>query len=158
MTAQVEPRIHQTSIEIPYKWTAGEIIGSFLGGLKEGKIFGGHCKNCKIVLVPVPDVCPHCLYDFKVDDFVQISGEGEIAGFTVVHHKLLRFITYHGQPELPQPPYALTLIKLNGADTNFLHLVYGDDLKKIAVGKKVKPIWREEKKGFLLDIERFTII
>ena len=62
-----------------------------------------------------------------------------------------------------KPPFIGALIKLDGTDVNFLHLIGGFDLsdpehvrKTVKNGMKVKALWNDEKKGTIMDIKYFT--
>ena len=55
------------------------------------------------------------------------------------------------------------MIRLDGTDVNFLHLIGGFDMsdldtvrKKVKNGMRVKAVWKKEKKGHILDIKYFT--
>lgn len=57
----------------------------------------------------------------------------------------------------PEAPYALALIRIDGSDSAFLHMVTGDDIDQLVIGSRVKAIWKEEPEGYLLDLERFSL-
>jgi hypothetical protein len=66
---------------------------------------------------------------------------------------------------LPTPPYAIALIKLDGADTAMAHLLGEVDLsdaqaigRKIKVGMRVRASFKENRNGSILDIEYFRPI
>jgi uncharacterized OB-fold protein len=53
-------------------------------------------------------------------------------------------------------PVAYGIIKLDGADTGFVHMLGEVDLDKIKIGMRVKAVFREdERKGNILDINYF---
>jgi uncharacterized OB-fold protein len=61
-----------------------------------------------------------------------------------------------------EPPFVTGLIRLDGTDVNFLHLIGGFDLsnfeevsKTLRNGIKVKAVWSEERRGHILDIRNF---
>jgi len=68
--------------------------------------------------------------------------------------------TWAGVPN-PRPkhpldePFAWALIKLDGADTAMLHAVGATDL---TTGMRVKAKWRDERTGYITDIECFVPI
>ncbi|MEW6200376.1 MAG: OB-fold domain-containing protein [bacterium] len=157
MEQEIELRVLEGDITVPYQWTPGKIYGRFLGGLKNKKILGCKCKKCKKVFVPPTDLCPVCLYDFDDADFKEVSDEGTVNSFTVVEIPLIRFVEY--AINRPDPPYAIISIKLDGADTDLLHLVKGDEnLKRLKVGARAKAAWRDDTHGLLLDIDGFNIV
>ncbi len=135
--------ILEGDITIPYKWTTGPTTGRFLAELRDNRrLVGARCGGCQKVYVPPPDVCGKC---FKpVSDWVELSGEGVIAAVSTVHRNM---------PWSPRPaPYTLALVRLDGADTSLLHLAR-EGLKK---GDRVKPLFRADRVGSLLDIELFV--
>ena len=134
--------IFEGDISIPYKWTTGPTTGRFLGELKDNaRIVGAHCSSCGRVYVPPPEVCTEC---FKpISDWVPLSGEGTLVATSVVERTM---------PWSPSAaPYTLALIKLDGADTNLIHLVRAG-LKR---GDRVRAAFKTQKTGALLDIEYF---
>jgi uncharacterized OB-fold protein len=137
--------------EIEYKYAAGPYISKFLEGLKEKKIFGIKCNSCKRVYVPPRMFCERCYVE--LNDWVEVKETGTLETFIVVYRK------FYG---LPDPPYALGLIKLDGASESFLHYLGEVDLSRpekipeiLKQGQKVIAIWNEERKGSILDIKYF---
>ncbi len=142
-------------LSLPYRLAYGPTWTRFFEGLQEEKIFGTKCHQCNRVLVPARSFCPQCFVD--IDDWVQVSNEG-----TLVTWALISF-EFYNQPK--KPPYAAGLIKLDGADVSMFHLVDGfdmNDLDKVKetlpIGRRVKAVWSEEKKGHILDIKYFQPI
>jgi hypothetical protein len=52
----------------------------------------------------------------------------------------------------------IAVIKLDGADTGFTHLLGEVDEKKLKIGLKVEPVFARERKGHILDIRYFKPI
>jgi uncharacterized OB-fold protein len=130
------------NITIPYKWTTGPVIGRFLAGLKRGRIVAGKCSGCGRVYVPPPDVCGACFR--ALSDFLELSGHGTVIATSTV---------YRSMPWSPvQAPYSLAMIKLDGADTNLIHLI-SPGLKP---GDRVRAHFKQQRVGSILDIERFV--
>lgn len=170
---EVELRVWSGNITVPYRWTPGPIYGRFLGALKDNKIQGVKCSGCFRVYVPPSDLCPVCFSDFSEDDLIEVEDEGIVTSYTIIEtdywppkpseeviRKAIAPTKLEEYPLLWRPdiPYALVAVKLKGADTNFLHIATGEDLKKLKVGAKVKAVWREDKQGDLFDLERFEVI
>ncbi len=160
-------------ITVPYKWTTGPVIGKFLGGLKEHTILGGKCPACKKVFVPPQDLCPDCYVDLTEDDFVELKNEGEIISFTQVNQNFFgekpsdeylnsrispADVSEHPLLWPPEPPYAIVMVKIDGADTAMVHLVKGNEMDKLKVGARAKAKFKGETIGHILDIEQFEII
>jgi uncharacterized OB-fold protein len=142
----VEPIIYEGRIKVPYSWQAGETATYFLTRLRdEQKIVGKKCPKCRKVLVPPRKNCPFCFV--HTDAWVELSGEGEVETFTIVRRGT------RIQPR--KTPFAYAVIRLDGADTRFVHLLGEVELGKIKEGMRVKPVFAQERKGSPLDIAYF---
>jgi len=91
----------------------------------------------------------------ETDNWVEVSQEGALISWALTEYE------YFGMPT--KPPFIGALIKLDGTDTNFLHLIGGIDLsdpeyvrETVKNGMKVKAVWKEEKEGHILDIKYFA--
>ncbi len=135
-------------IKVPYEWTAGEAPGKFLAALRDnGRIIGAKCAGCGRVYVPPQEYCGRC-FDAPVE-YIDVSDEGEVVSFTVVHRPLIDL-------ERPLPaPFTLALVRLDGADTAMVHYLGGTAAEKIRCGMRVKAVWKEEREGSILDILYF---
>jgi uncharacterized OB-fold protein len=135
--------ILEGNITIPYKWTTGATVGRFLAELKENaRLVGGRCDGCGKVYVPPADVCGECYK--PLDDWVPLTGEGTVVAITTVERTM---------PWSPMTaPYMLALIRLDGADTNLLHLAN----PSLKAGDRVAAVFKAERSGSLLDIECFA--
>lgn len=132
-------------LEYKYKRTVGPVIGQFLTGLRDGKIFAAKTKRG-------PVVCPPLEYDPQtgdaIDGLVELSGKGTIRTAVVVHKPL---------PQHPrQEPFAFALVDLDGADTAMMHLVTGD-LSKAKAGARVRAVFAPERVGYITDISHFEV-
>jgi uncharacterized OB-fold protein len=56
-------------------------VGRFFEGLKENKLLGTKCKKCGTTYFPPRVDCSKCLADEI--EWIELSGEGELATFTV---------------------------------------------------------------------------
>jgi len=54
-----------------------------------------------------------------------------------------------------QPPYALGIIKLDGAGSGLVHLLGEIEPEDIRVGMRVQAVFREVREGNYLDIKYF---
>jgi uncharacterized OB-fold protein len=155
MTTAKEYRTIETEVRLPYRLAYGETWTRFFEGMKEEKIYGSKCTKCNRVLVPARTFCPRCFVD--TDEWVECSQEGTLVCWVLTNYR------YFAQPI--EPPFISALIRLDGTDVNFLHLVGGFELsnldevrKKVHNGMKVKAVWEEEKLGHILDIKYFEPI
>ena len=145
---EVEPLTLKGQISVPYSWWAGETASKFLVALRDRKkILGTKCKECGTVYVPPRKNCGRCFID--MDEWVDISDEGVIQAYTIVHY---------AHPVQPlKPPFAYALIKLDGADVGFLHVIKRD-LDRLRNGLRVKAKFKTERTGHILDIDSFELI
>lgn len=121
-----EGKMTQTSesITVPVDWqlhydhSTGPVVARFLRGLAEGRIEATRCPRCETVYLPPRAYCER---DFvRMTEWVEVGMEGTLEGFTIVTQK---FAT------LPDPPYAIAFVRLDGAETalvNFLRMPLDD--------------------------------
>jgi len=108
---------------LPNQYFAGRVGSKFIIALRdENKILGVRCEKCNKVFVPPREYCEKCLS--KLDEnWVELSNEGVITNYTVVNYN---------DKHLPRSaPYILALIKVDGADTPFPHIVEGIDVEDV---------------------------
>ncbi len=141
-------------IFIPQAWNikfnhaAGEIGSIFFRTIVDRReILGRRCPGCKRVLLPPRSYCERCF--IQTDQWVKVGTEGTIQAFTVVYER------FKG---LPNPPYAIAYVLLNGANTSMVNFVKGVDLedlnealKKIKIGARVKVAFKRRRKGRITD-------
>ena len=145
---EVEPLTLKGRISVPYAWWAGETAGAFFLALKDRqKILGSRCTQCGKVYVPPRKNCGHCFVD--INETVEIADEGVVEAFTIVRY------AHPVQPA--EPPFAYALIKLDGADVGFLHLIK-KDLEKIRHGSRVKARFKTDRTAHILDIDSFELV
>jgi len=137
---------------LPYKYSVGPVFHRFFEGLKQEKILGNKCPECKKVYVPARTFCPLCYVD--MGDWKELAQEGEIISWVIANE------AFFGMPV--DTPFVGALIRLDGTNCNFLHIVGGIDLKdentvktKIRHGARVKAVWRDERRGHMTDILHF---
>jgi uncharacterized protein len=57
----------------------------------------------------------------------------------------------------PRPaPLIYALIRLDGADTDLLHLLGGVSPEEVRIGMRVRAVFRDDRHGNILDIEHFA--
>lgn len=139
--------------EMRYDWHCGAYWSRFFLGLRDDKkIYGTKCPSCGTVYVPPREVCGPCFA--KMEEWVEVGPEGVIEMFTVVR----RAYTNPSAGQLIKVPCTDIYVKLDGADTSLMHWLDETDEKKIAVGMKVKAVFRERRTGTIHDIEHFELI
>ena len=141
------PVISEGFITMPYKYSVGDLASQFFVKLRDSRIISAaKCSKCNSITVPPRSVCPKCFS--KITELVELSGIGTLVTYTVVH--------YDSSVQAVKPPYAVGIIKLEGADKAITHLISGVDLNKLKKGMKLKPVFKEKRNGTILDIEYFT--
>lgn len=137
--------------QLPFRYTAGRFASRFFRGLKDKRILGVRCQRCQRVLMPPRPFCERCF--LPLDDWVEVGQQGSLEAFTVCYARFTG---------LPEPPYCLILVKLDGADTSLQHLLgqveLGDvDMMKeaIQIGMRLEAVWQEEREGGIQDIRYF---
>ncbi len=148
-------RTVQSNVWLPYHFSVGPVFNRFFEGLKEEKIWGNKCPQCGKILVPARTFCPECNVD--MGEWIEVSQEGEVVTWTVAAEP------FYGAPA--ETPLIGSLIKLDGTDCGFLHLLGGvgasepsDVNKAVRKGARVKAAWRDEKQGCMMDIRHFALI
>ncbi len=144
----VKPLTVKGQLAMPYTWAVGETGSRFLIALRDQrKILANRCHGCRTVYVPPRKSCPKCFTD--MEGSVEVGPEGTVEAFTIVRR---------GHPVHPaQVPFAYVLVRLDGSDVGFLHLVR-DGWEKLVVGSRVKALFRPQRTGHILDIEGFQVI
>ena len=134
-----------------HRFEAGRTGSRFLIELRDNKkIMGLKCTNCNKVYVPPRSTCKECFA--KLDKWVEVGTEGKLLTYTVLR------VARDAERDVlkKQLPVAYGIIKLDGSDTGFVHMIGEVDLDKIKIGMRVKAVFREdERKGNILDINYF---
>ena len=145
-------------VKSKYNWDAGIAMGRYLEGLKEGKILGIRCPQCRRTLVPPRAFCELCFR--PLDDWVELSDTGRINTYSV------SFLNWdasrRSEPEVP------AVVEIDGASPGMgiLHLIgeVGNTLDEITsrlkLGTLVQAVWKpaEEREGAITDIRYFRPI
>jgi uncharacterized protein len=134
------------AVDARYSWDAGVAIGGYLDGLKEGKILGRACHQCRRILVPPRMFCEQCFRE--TDEWVQVKDTGTVNTFS------LAYITWDmrqlSDPDIP------AVIDLDGASPGIgiMHKLGDVDPKAVHTGMRVRAVWKPvaEREGSILDI------
>lgn len=144
----VEPLTLKGRIAVPYTWWVGEVGSRFLSAIKEEKkILGNRCAVCGTVFVPPRKNCGRCFEDIK--DWVELKDEGVVTAHCIVRY------SYPLSPA--EIPFAYAIIRLEGADVGFVHIVK-ENVEKLRNGIRVKAVFKEKRDGHILDIDSFRIL
>lgn len=129
------------AFEVTYEWNAGRAASRFLEGLKQGRILGSRCLRCKRTLVPPSETCERC--SGRTEEGIEAASIGTVVSFSI-------FPRDGGRQ-------GIIMVRLDGADTDLLHLISPGAEDTIGIGARVCAVWRppEERKGHILDIVGF---
>ncbi len=150
--AEKEYIIIESDKEQPFNYAIGMHGSKFFKELKEKRFVGVKCPKCGKVYVPPRRVCGECYVE--MDEFVQVGPGGKIGTFTI-----LRYAFIDPETGVQKPvPYGYGFIHLDGADTYFQHYIDIQDEKKIKIGARVEPVFAENRKGTIRDVEYFKVV
>lgn len=146
-------------ISVDQKFATGPVMGKYLNGLKEKKIYANRCPECNRLQVPPREVCAVCRV--RCEEFVEVGPKGNVR---------LLDTAYYASPdpltgETRETPYGMAYMLLEGCKGQevFAHFIRDDQLDRIEMGwneKKgtiVRPVWAEERNGKVSDIKYFEI-
>jgi uncharacterized OB-fold protein len=139
--------VFEGKMALPNQYFAGRVGSKFIISLRDAnKILGVKCGKCNKVYVPPREYCEKDLE--KLDEnWVELSNEGVVTNYTVVNYT---------DAHLPlKAPYILALIKVDGADTSFAHIVKGIAPEDIRVGMRVKAVYAAETTNSIRDLDHF---
>lgn len=141
-----EPQVLSQEFELGYSYTrsTGPVVGRFLTGLRDRKIFGSIGDDGTVYVPPME-------YDPKtaseLGEFVEVASSGEVTSWCWVK-----------EPRDSHPfdrPFAWALIKLDGADVPMVQAVDVATEDAMCTGMRVKVRWAEETRGHISDIACF---
>lgn len=134
------------TIEFPFQRTVGPKIGTFLGGLREARLFGAR--------TPRGVLCPPLEFDpvtgAATGELVELEPVGTVAVWTWVP----------ARPGDPVPhDFAWALIAIDGTVGALFHAVdVGGDRARMRNGLRVRARWRPERVGDMRDLSCFEAI
>jgi uncharacterized protein len=135
-------------LDIEFEWDAGEAMGAFLEGLRDGRIVATHCVACERTLVPPRKFCERCFR--PTDRWEEVAATGLVETFSICH------VSWDMQ--VLDPPELPAVIRLDGTSQGgFLHKLGEVSPDDIRIGMAVEAVWRplEERTGSILDIAYF---
>ena len=143
---EVEAIVHHSKIKVPYTWSVGETGSRFLKAIRDDKkLVGNKCPKTGEVFCPPKKNSPYNLA--PITEWVELPGEGTVESYTQRHYE-----TKAAEGSLSK---IYALIKLDGASHSLPHLLGEVEFSKIKKGMRVKPVFKEEREGHILDIEYF---
>ena len=144
MSELEKPLRAELTVEYPFTRTTGKVIGAFMTGLREKRLFGIK-RSDGSVLVPPLEYDP--ITSEPLTEMVEVSQSGVVETWTWIDPP---------RPQSPwDAPHALTLIRLDGSDTLMLHAVLAGSPSEMRTGMRVSAKWKEERVGHITDLEGF---
>ena len=134
-------------IKVPYSWSAGEVGTTYLEALRDEKKFlGTRCPECGIVYHIPRMHCPDCFA--ACAEWVELASEGELITYTVARKHNPQLAPLEGL-------FGYAVIRLDGADTGFVHLVSDFSENELESGMRVEAVFADERNGSMLDVRYF---
>ena len=128
-----------------YHYTAGPLGTKWLEALKQGVLKAAKCSKCGAIYMPPKIYCPRCFSE--VSELVDINSEGFVESYTIIYRD--------SEGKRLEKPEIMALIRFPGVYGGLIHRI-NIDPKEIRIGIKVKPVFREIRRGSIDDIEYFT--
>lgn len=151
MTA-IEPLVVSIPMDLVWRYASGAAMERFLTGLCERRIEAIRCDGCGRRYLPPRPMCGNCR--LRLSEWVAVADEGTLEAASVYHLPILDGRTGETRPT----PYGIGLVRLDGADTTLNHYLAETDLERLAIGRRVRAVWREERRGALDDIRHFEVL
>lgn len=134
--------------DFDYTYFAGETASGFFNAVRDEKrIHGVRCPKCERVLVPARSFCDLCYVE--TTGWIPVGPGGALEIFTIVAAKF---------PGLPDPPFVMGYVTLDGADTAILNLVRGVDLadvdaaaRRLMARPRVEARFSDDREGRITD-------
>jgi uncharacterized OB-fold protein len=147
MAEEAEIYTAEHVLDYPYVRSVGPVVGAFLTGLRDGKVLGTTGSGGRVIVPPTE-------YDPETSEetsgMVEVGPEGTVASWSWVARP---------RPKHPlQEPFAWVLVKFDGADTSFLHVLKASGPEAISTGMRVRPEFapESERVGHVKDISYFV--
>lgn len=136
-------------MDLTWQVSAGHIFAEFARALRERRLLGLRCPRCERVYLPPRPLCGDCRV--RLSGWVEVGPEGSVETATVVHLPITDPVSGESRPG----PYAMGLVRLDGADTTLNHYLAAEGM---GAGARVRPLWRERRSGTMADIRCFEQI
>jgi uncharacterized OB-fold protein len=135
-----------------YAWDTGTAIGRYLRELKEGRLIGVRCDQCRRTVIPPRNFCEWCFR--PMDNWQHLPDTGTVNTFSLCY--VTWDMQYLTDPEIP------AVIDIDGTKPamGIMHMLGGIDPQAVQIGMRVQAVWKpaEERVGSILDIAYFRPI
>jgi len=137
--------------DLRYSWSTGEAMSRFLGGLREGQLWGRRCGRCGRTMVPPRMYCEACFR--PTDEWVRLRDTGKVVTYSI------SYVNADASRREGEGPILVAVIEIDGATPmmGILHLLGEVEAVDVAVGMRVEAVWkpRGERRGAITDIRYF---
>lgn len=136
-------------VHFDMSYAAGETASYFFTALRDQCcIMGKKCPQCGRVLVPARKFCSRCFV--LTSGWTEVGPCGYIVSYTIIHN--------HAPHHPKEVPFTYCIIRLDGADTNFVHLLGEYDMKTVCNGMRVEAVFADNREAGIFDIAYFRPI
>jgi uncharacterized OB-fold protein len=146
LTDPTDVILWEGQIPIRHRYTPGVAGEAFFQALKDtGEFLGSRCESCGITYCPARLFCERCFSELEAD--TPVGPGGVLESFTVG--------TVGVENEPLDEPVTVGLVRLDGADTVFLHFLV--ETEDPVIGDRVEPVLvpKGKRTGSILDIRGF---
>ena len=140
-------------MDLTFRYAAGRYFSHFFRQIKEDRrILGTRCPQCGKVYLPPRPFCGDCYR--RMNEWTEVGPEGTLRGYTVV------YFSFHDASlgGVRSTPFGAGLIQLDGAHTTLNHYLGESDIRKLRIGMRVRPVFKENREGNIGDILYFDLI
>ncbi|MGH2740409.1 MAG: Zn-ribbon domain-containing OB-fold protein [Actinomycetota bacterium] len=139
------------SVPVRHRYTPGIAGEAFFRALKEdGRLLASRCESCGITYCPARLFCERCFAELEPG--VTVGPQGVLESFTV---------GYQGPDgERLNEPAMVGLVRLDGADTVFVHFLVEVEEGALEIGRRVEAVFlpKQERTGSILDLQGFRLL
>ena len=142
-----QPMVIPGEWHVTYNYSTGKIAGQFFEALRERRSLASSCSVSGRAYLPPRAYCESSFE--PCDGWVEAGHEGVIEAATIVTAKF---------DNLPEPPYAIAFVRLDGVTTAMVNFVQGLDLSdvpaaiaKLQPGTRVAVRFKDEPEGRITD-------
>lgn len=139
-------------MELTWRYASGAAMERFCASLRVRRIEALRCDGCARRYLPPRPFCGNCRR--RLHEWAPVADVGTLEAWTVVHLPILDGRTGEARPA----PYGMGLIRLDGADTTVNHYLAENEPARLAVGLRVRAVWRDELRGAIDDILHFEVV
>ncbi len=130
-----------------YLVSYGETSKFFREVLLNKQLYGSQCPSCRKVWMPPREHCSDCYVETQ---WVPFSGQGTVLSCTYCFYASINEEEMEAFGDIP---FVLAVIKLDEADTCFLHNVVARQRRVgvIKTGTRIHVAWKEKREGKVSD-------